>query len=381
MPASVVAIGSEPIDLCHWAIMQSSLPKTVDVALKNNSYSILIDDSLTAFADSFAARHSDKHTIVISDENVAAIYLEPAVQQLKDCTSKIDTIVVPAGEPSKSINRADQIWQQLMEFGADRSCVIVALGGGVVGDLAGFIAATFMRGVPLIQVPTSLLAQVDSSVGGKTGVNLPQGKNLVGCFHQPDFVMISTSTLSTLDEANFRAGMAEVIKYGVIMDKDFFEWLENHSSQIKAREPEILAQMIATCCHCKARVVEEDERETTGRRAILNYGHTFGHAIEAVFGYGSYLHGEAIAIGMNCAAKLASSLGMFDASLIERQLALLQAFSLPTDCPNEKHSELIAAMKKDKKSSGGQVKLILPDRIGNVNLVDWPGDEVVGQAL
>ena len=361
--------------------MQSSLPKTVDVALKNNSYSILIDDSFAAFADTFSARHSNKHTIVISDENVAAIYLESTVNQLDAFTSRIDTIVVPAGEPSKSIERADKIWQQLMEFSADRSSIIVALGGGVVGDLAGFIAATFMRGIPLIQVPTSLLAQVDSSVGGKTGVNLPQGKNLVGSFHQPDFVMISTSTLSTLDEANFRAGMAEVIKYGVIMDSDFFAWLETHSSEINARDPEVLGQMIATCCNCKARVVEEDERETTGRRAILNYGHTFGHAIEAVFGYGSYLHGEAIAIGMNCAAKLACSLGMIDASLIERQLALLQAFSLPTECPNEKHPELIAAMKKDKKSSGGQVKLILPDRIGNVNLVDWPGDDIVGQAL
>lgn len=361
--------------------MQTSLPKTVNVALKQNSYNIVIDDSLSTLADQLFSHCPGQHLIVVSDENVAAIYLEAVVGQLSPVASRIDTIVVPAGETSKSVERADMIWQQLIEFGTDRSSVIVALGGGVVGDLAGFAAATFMRGLPLVQIPTSLLAQVDSSVGGKTGVNLPQGKNLVGSFHQPKFVQISTSTLATLDEANFRAGMAEVVKYGVIMDEPFFQWLESNSERINSREPQTLAQMIATCCECKARVVEEDERETTGRRAVLNYGHTFGHAIEAVFGYGNYLHGEAIAIGMNCAARLAANLGMFAPRLIGRQRALLEAFSLPVDCPEEKHDELLAAMKKDKKSAGGKVKLILPDRIGNVKLVDWPSDELVLQAL
>ena len=361
--------------------MQTSLPKTVNVALKQNSYSILIDDSLATLADQYSSRWAGRHTVIVSDENVAAIYLDAIVDQLTPVASRIDTIVVPVGETSKSIEHANKIWQQLIEFGADRSSLIIALGGGVVGDLAGFAAATFMRGISLLQIPTSLLAQVDSSVGGKTGINLPQGKNLVGSFHQPELVFVSTSTLSTLDEANFHAGMAEVIKYGVIMDQTFFEWLEENAEAINSKEPQVLAEMIATCCKCKARVVEEDERETTGRRAILNYGHTFGHAIEAVFGYGSFLHGEAIAIGMNCAARLAANLGMFDTNLITRQKTLLERFSLPIDCPEEKHDELLAAMKKDKKSAGGKVKLILPDRIGNVKLVDWPGDELVLQAL
>lgn len=361
--------------------MQPTLPKTVNVALDKNSYQILIDDTFSALVDQVTLRWPDQHLIVISDDNVAAIYLKDLVDQLSPISTKMDTIIVPAGETSKSVERVDQIWQQLIDFGADRSSLVIALGGGVVGDLAGYAAATYMRGLRFIQIPTSLLAQVDSSVGGKTGINLPQGKNLVGSFHQPQFVMISTSTLSTLDEANFRAGMAEVVKYGVIMDASFFDWLETNCEKINSHDSIVLAQMIETCCNCKARIVEEDERETTGRRAILNYGHTFGHAIEAVFGYGTYLHGEAISIGMNCAARLAADLGMIDSSFIERQKALLESFSLPIKCPDEKHDELLKAMKKDKKSTGGMVKLILPNRIGNVELVDWPGDELVVKAL
>lgn len=356
--------------------MPSSL-QTVKVALQQNSYSISIDETLDQLGETFAAHLSNPHTIVISDENVASHYLTPVVSQLEPLCSKIDTLVVPAGERSKSIDQANQLWQQLLELGVDRSSVIVALGGGVVGDLAGFIAATYMRGLAFIQIPTSLLAQVDSSVGGKTGINLPQGKNLVGAFLQPKFVFVSSSTLSTLDQANFNAGMAEVIKYGLIMDTAFFQWLENHVDAIKAQEPAVLQSLIAQCCRNKAAVVEEDERETTGRRAILNYGHTFGHAIESVFGYGEYLHGEAIAIGMHCAATLAHQLEMIDSEFVERQTKLLHAFSLSTTPPAERHNDLLAAMKKDKKSTGGRVKLILPRQIGKVDLVDWPGDEAV----
>ncbi len=351
--------------------------QTVQVALQQYSYSIFINESLDLLTETFAAHSSNPHTVVISDENVAAIYLDTVLAQLNSVSSKVEAIVIPAGEPSKSIEQASHLWQQLVQMGVDRSSVIVALGGGVVGDLAGFVAATYMRGLTYIQVPTSLLAQVDSSVGGKTGINLPQGKNLVGSFLQPKFVLISTNTLSTLDEANFSAGMAEVIKYGLIMDSEFFQWLESNIEPIQNRDSDALQQMIAGSCQCKASVVEEDEHETRGRRAILNYGHTFGHAIEAVFGYGEYLHGEAISIGMTCAARMARTLQMIDDEFIERQTRLLRAFSLPTEPPQERHDALLAAMKKDKKSNAGRVKLILPNRIGSVGLVDWPGDAAV----
>jgi 3-dehydroquinate synthase len=361
--------------------MDSSLTSVV-VNLDHARYEIIIgDEELNRIESHLQGALSNRHLIVISDSNVAPIYLEPVQARLNQVASNVDTLVIPAGEASKSVEEANRLWQALVELSADRSSVIVALGGGVVGDLAGFLAATYMRGIDFIQIPTSLLAQVDSSVGGKTGINLPHGKNLVGSFLQPKLVVVSTSTLATLDQANFRAGMAEVIKYGSIMDADFFQWLEDNVTSINNRDSVTLAEMIATCCRCKAQVVEQDEKETSGRRAILNYGHTFGHAIESVFGYGSYLHGEAIAIGMTCAAKMGLQLGMVDEAFVKRQTQLLKAFDLPTDCPTEKHNELLASMKKDKKSSAGKVKLILPNRIGHVELVPWPGDDAVLAAL
>lgn len=356
--------------------------EVVPVALQQNGYQIHIGQSgLEDLPDLFASSLGTRHVVVISDENVAAHYLNPVTQGLSRAGNRVDSIVVAPGEKSKSIDQANQLWQRMMELKSDRSSVVVALGGGVVGDLAGFIAATFMRGVPLVQIPTSLLAQVDSSVGGKTGVNLPQGKNLVGSFLQPQFVLISAATLRTLDEANFRAGMAEVVKYGVIMDEAFFGWLEQHVDAINDRDEKVLTQLIAKCCQCKASVVEEDERETTGRRAILNYGHTFGHAIESVYGYGSYLHGEAISIGMTCAARLAVDLSWIDSRDLDRQTQLLSALGLPVESPEGRRDELLAAMKRDKKSSGGQVQLILPERIGQVKHLDWPGDDRVVSAF
>ena len=354
----------------------------VSVALESNGYEIYIGRyELQRLAGLYHTALGDRHAIVITDNNVAVHYLPDVVQSLESVSKRVDSIVVSAGEPSKSLQQCDELWQRMMELNADRSSVVIALGGGVIGDLAGFAAAGFMRGIPFVQVPTSLMAHVDSSVGGKTGVNLPQGKNLVGAFHQPEFVLIQTSTLRTLDDANFCAGMAEVIKYGMIMDVDFFEFLESNADAITARDENILGKMIASCCRCKANVVEEDERETTGRRAILNYGHTFGHAIESVFGYGTYLHGEAIGIGMRCAARLAASQGMIPSSVVERQNRLLDRVGLTHKCKPERHDELLAAMKNDKKSAGGAPQLILPDRLGNVQLYDWPGDEVVQASL
>ena len=354
----------------------------VSVDLKQNSYQIHIGkaefERLSALVDDVVGR---KHMIVITDKNVAEHYLETVVDKLSLVATKVDLIVVEPGEQSKCISKADSLWQQLIEFEADRSSVIVALGGGVVGDLAGWVAASFMRGIPFVQLPTSLMAQVDSSVGGKTGVNLPQGKNLVGSFHQPKLVLIQTSTLSTLDDANYHSGLAEVVKYGMIMDPTMFEFLENNVEPINNRDVETLIKVIAWCCRCKASVVGEDEREISGRRAILNYGHTFGHAFENVFGYGRYLHGEAIAIGMNCAARLAVDLGMINAEVAQRQEKLLRSLKLKHSCPEEKHDEIVQAMHSDKKSSDGLTSLILPTELGRVQVCKWPGDDIVKKAL
>lgn len=356
--------------------------EVVTVGLGDRSYNIhirpgLLDD----FSDSLSADIETSHFIVISDTNVAPHYLDLVRNQLQKSVDRVDTLVVPAGEPSKSVATCDQLWQQMVELKTDRKSVVVALGGGVVGDLAGFLAASFTRGLRFVQIPTSLLAQVDSSVGGKVGINLPTAKNMVGAFWQPESVLIDPLVLTTLDEANYRAGLAEVIKYGVIMDLPLFEFLESSVERINARDPDVLTKIIAWCCRCKAQVVEEDERETSGRRAILNYGHTYGHAIEAVFGYGKFLHGQAISIGMTCAARMARQLGMVDPAFCDRQRKLFEAVGLPVDCPAERHDEMVQAMFRDKKVADGRLNLILPTQIGHVDLVPAPEEDEIRRSL
>ena len=350
----------------------------VPVSLGTRSYDIVIaPNAIDEVASTIASTVSTSHLIVVSDSNVAPIYLDKVQQQLSGSFERVDSVVVPAGEPSKSVTQLDQLWQQMIELKTDRKSAVVALGGGVVGDLAGFLAASFTRGLPFVQIPTSLLAQVDSSVGGKVGINLPQAKNMVGAFWQPRSVVIDPLVLNTLDEANYRAGMAEVIKYGVIMDEEFFSFLESSVEPILARDPDTLTKIVAQSCRCKAQVVEEDEQETSGRRAILNYGHTYGHAIEAVFGYGKFLHGQAIAIGMTCAARLAKQLGMVDQDFCDRQTELFLQIGLPVECPAEKLDELMDAMTRDKKVAGGKLKLILPTHMGHVELVDAPDSKQI----
>ena len=317
----------------------------------------------------------DEHVVLVTDDVVEQHYLSGVEATLGEIASRVDVLVVPHGEASKSVGHCDDLWQKMVELGTDRKSIVVALGGGVVGDLAGFLAATFGRGLRFIQIPTSLLAQVDSSVGGKVGINLPTAKNMVGAFWQPQAVLIDPLVLNTLDEANYKAGMAEVIKYGLIMDVPLFEFLESSVELINQRDAETLTRIIAWCCQCKAIVVAEDEKETTGRRAILNYGHTYGHAIESVFGYGRFLHGQAISIGMTCAARLARNIGMVDQAFLDRQTKLFAAVGLPTDCPSEKHDELIESMKHDKKVSRGKLMLILPSSIGTVSQVLSPSDD------
>ena len=357
---------------------------SVKVSLGQRSYNIAIGTQNNEhFSQSVLNALGDlSHALVICDEAVREKWADPIVKSLSALDDvRVDTTTVASGEPSKSIDQFDRLMKWMLECGADRRSVVFAVGGGVIGDLAGFAAASFTRGVRFVQVPTTLLAMVDSSVGGKTGINLPGSKNMVGAFWQPKFVLIDPVVLSTLDDANFRAGLAEVIKYGVIMDSQFFKFLAENTAAIKSRDTELLTKTISRSCELKAAVVKEDEKEVSGRRAILNYGHTFGHAIENVFGYGQFLHGEAIAIGMHCAAKLSLKLGRVGPDFVQVQKELIEQFGLPLSAPTGKEKELVEAMHRDKKVMSGKLKLILPTKIGHVEICDAPEDTLLMDAF
>lgn len=309
------------------------------------------------------------HAILVCDKNIVE-HIGKAVEANLSLAGKRTTLlVVPSGEENKSVARLSVMWDCMLEAKSDRKSVVLAIGGGVVGDLAGFAAATFARGLRFIQIPTTLLAMVDSSVGGKTGINLPAAKNMIGAFWQPRAVWIDTSTLDSLPEREFLSGMAEVVKYGVILDAAFFDYLEQHADAILARNQEQIEFVVRRSCELKANVVSEDELETTGLRAILNYGHTFGHAIEATTSYGRFLHGEAIAIGMTMAGELASRMGLWSDRCQRRQNSLLRKFGLPTHFTGVPAEKLVEAMQMDKKTEHGKLKFILPTRIGHVSTV------------
>lgn len=342
----------------------------VHVRLGDRSYDIEIGTGNLGHAgDMLSARQKVSHAVIITDARVEHPHAGEVAKSLCEGGAQVDLLVVPSGEATKSTDSAVALWSKLLELGADRKTVIVAVGGGVVGDLAGFVAATYARGLALMQVPTTLLAQVDSSVGGKVGVNLPAAKNMVGAFWQPTAVLIDTDVLKTLPEREYRAGLAEVVKYGVILDVELFEFLEAHVTAILDRRHDTLQHVITRCCRLKADVVEADERETAGHRAVLNYGHTFGHALEAITGYGQYLHGEAVAIGMLCASRLAERLGRIDRALTRRQHDLLAAFGLPVTLLDVDRDGLIHAMLRDKKVEHGRLRFVLPSKLGSVELV------------
>jgi 3-dehydroquinate synthase len=313
---------------------------------------------------------------------VADAHTEPHATRLAAQLGTQDVVVVPAGEESKSLSRAAELYDRLADAAADRKTPVVAVGGGVVGDLAGFVAATYNRGLPLLMVPTSLLAMVDSSVGGKVGINLPQGKNLVGAFYQPACVWIDTAFLKSLPDREYRSGLAEVVKYGVILDAEFFSWLEENAEFLLLRKPAAIAHVVARCCRLKADVVEKDEREETGLRKVLNYGHTFAHAFESVAGYGAWLHGEAVSAGMVCAARLAERGKLAKPQIAERQAALLTRFGLPIARNGEwRVDDLLAAMRLDKKNVGGQLRFVLPTRIGRVKTFKNVPEKLVREIL
>jgi 3-dehydroquinate synthase len=354
----------------------------VHVNLGPRSYDIEIGSGNLARVAQFCdPEQEDSHAVIITDSNVDELFSEPIGDALQEAGAQVDILVAEAGEHSKSPEVATDLWEQLVDQGADRKTIIVALGGGVIGDLAGFVAATFSRGLRFVQVPTTLLAQVDSSVGGKVGVNLPGGKNMVGAFWQPRGVVIDVSVLDSLPDREFRAGMAEVVKYGVIQDAEFFAYLEKNAAAINERDPAVMAYIVQRCCRLKADVVEKDEREETGLRSILNYGHTFGHAFEAGTNYDQLLHGEGVAIGMMCAARLAERMGRIDAAFVKRQQKLLEAFKLPLDVPKVDHEELIELMYRDKKVERGKLRFVLPTRLGHVELVRDVKNEDVLQSL
>jgi 3-dehydroquinate synthase len=331
--------------------------KTINVALDDRSYPIVIGRGLLDGGFDLAAYVRGNDCLVVSNDTVAPLYFDKLLPDLAGC--EIAHINLPDGESFKTVATMQKILDQLVASGANRDTTVIALGGGVVGDIAGFAAACYMRGVAFIQVPTTLLAQVDSSVGGKTGVNHEKGKNLVGAFHQPRVVLIDTNTLNTLPERELKAGLAEVIKYGAICDRDFFAWLESNMGSLLEKDPEALAYAIQRSCELKAEVVAEDERES-GRRAILNFGHTFGHAIEHCLGYGKWLHGEAVAAGMVMAAELS---GIAAADLL-RLSELITAAGLPTEAPAIASERWLDAMGMDKKVQQKQLRFVLLRSLG-----------------
>jgi 3-dehydroquinate synthase len=342
--------------------------RTVHVSLGNRSYDIKIARGLiNRFGRDCARLKLGSRCAIITDTNVGKRYAKTVFNSLATAGFSPSLIIVQPGEPAKSLKTVQSCYDQLAVHRLERKSFIVALGGGVVGDLAGFLAATYLRGIAFVQAPTTLLAQVDSSVGGKVGVNLNAGKNLVGAFYQPRLVACDLDTLKTLPDREFRAGLAEVIKYGIIYDARLFSQIEHDLSRLLRREPRMLAGVVARCCEIKAEVVGRDETEG-GPRAILNFGHTIGHAIEAISGYGRFLHGEAIAMGQAAAARIScGALGLPEADL-ERIIRLFRRAGLPTALRLRagQRPKLFAAMRLDKKVSGGEFKFVLASRIGRV---------------
>lgn len=320
------------------------------------------------------------HALVVCDESIMKQWAEPLAEHLGQ-SYRCDLATIASGETSKSIDMVGKLWDWMLASGADRRSVLIAVGGGVVGDLAGFAAATYARGIRLVQIPTTLLSMVDSSVGGKTGINLAGGKNMVGAFWQPSLVLIDTETLSTLDDRTYLSGLAEVIKYGVIEDAAFFSWLEENADALVARSPAAIQTAIARSCQIKAAVVADDERETSGRRAILNYGHTFAHAIEATAGYGTMLHGEAVAIGMAMAARLARFMGRVDQNFLNRQDQLIRRCGLPSRWSEAEPAQMLPIMKTDKKVEHASLRFVLPTKIGHVELVSCSTQSLIEDAI
>lgn len=351
------------------------------VALAERSYPISIGSGLYHKSDSYWPLCPGESVVIVTNETLAPLYLPVVKQTLLLRGIVVDTVVVPDGEQYKTLQTLEMIFNALLEKPHSRDTTVIALGGGVVGDMAGFAAACYQRGVRFIQMPTTLLSQVDSSVGGKTAVNHPLGKNMIGAFYQPAAVIIDTDCLVTLPQRELASGLAEVIKYGVILDELFFDWLEQHIDSLLALDQLTVARCISRCCQLKAQVVALDERES-GPRALLNLGHTFGHAIEAHMGYGNWMHGEAVAAGMMMAARTAELLGDFSQQDSLRLMNLLQRAGLPVNGPASMQAEeYLPHMLRDKKVLAGTLRLVLPEKIGKARVISGVTDDIVLSAI
>ncbi len=359
----------------------SSSVLKLEVALGDRSYPIWIGSGLLREATEYLRQLKPSQVVVITHPRLMERYAEPLRAGLAQEALPVHVPTVPSGERSKRWEVAGRLLRQMAQRALDRRCVVVALGGGVIGDLAGFVAACYLRGVRYVQIPTTLLAQVDSSVGGKTGVNLPEGKNLVGAFYQPSLVLIDTDTLQTLPDRHFRAGLAEIVKYGIIADESLWQVVRDEASHLRRAHSAHLESIIHRCCEIKAQVVAEDETEQ-GVRAILNFGHTLGHALEAVSGYGRLLHGEAVAIGMVFAALLGELRGVTPEGSSEQIAGVLRALGLPVSLPPHVEPDaLLAVMARDKKARDAQIRFVLIERIGQARLPVVVNEKEVLQAL
>jgi 3-dehydroquinate synthase len=355
--------------------MEMSAIITVNVELGDRAYPIQIGAGLIGRTELFAPHITGSSIAIVTNSTVDPLYGETLRQALAPLGKKVTTVVLPDGEAHKNWETLNLIFDRLLTERSDRKTTLIALGGGVVGDMTGFAAACYMRGVPFIQVPTTLLAQVDSSVGGKTGINHPLGKNMIGAFYQPQAVIADIATLRSLPPRELAAGVAEVIKTGAIADAQFFEWIEANIEALNRCDESALAHAVERSCEIKASVVASDEREG-GRRAILNFGHTFGHAIEAGLGYGEWLHGEAVGCGMVMAADLSVRLNKLDEAARERLVRVIEAARLPVKAPALGDDRYIDLMKVDKKAEAGEIKFILLKRFGETQITGAPDDAV-----
>jgi len=356
---------------------------TVSIDLQDRSYDIAIGAAFFDNPLTYSALPGSSSALIVTNTTVAPLYAERLQAALQGKYPRIHTVILQDGEEFKTWQTLNLVFDALLQHGCDRKTILFALGGGVVGDMAGFAAASFMRGVPFVQVPTTLLAQVDSSVGGKTGINHPRGKNMIGAFYQPLKVVCDLDTLKTLPQRELSAGLAEVIKYGPIADMAFLTWIEDHIDALMARDSTALAHAVKRSCEIKATVVAQDERES-GLRAILNFGHTFGHAIEAGLGYGQWLHGEAVGCGMVMAAHLSQGLGLIDAALVQRLTELIQKAGLPVTGPRlsstDNAGRYLELMRLDKKAEGGEIRFVVIDGPASASVRSAP-DALVREVI
>ena len=349
----------------------------VDVNLGNRSYRIVVaSGALQSVGERLRELRVGSRAALVSDAGIMRLYGKTVVASLEAAGFTVTTIDVPEGESAKTLPVAEHCWDQLLTAGLDRTSTVLALGGGAVGDVAGFAAATYMRGINFVQLPTTVLAQVDASIGGKTAIDHPLGKNMIGAFHQPRLVVVDPAVARTLPEREFRSGLAEIVKHGIVLDADYFAELERDLAPLAARDLGVLERIIGGSCRLKASVVERDEREAELRH-VLNYGHTIGHALEAATGYVRYVHGEAVALGIVAEARLARSLGIADDETTTRQERMLATLGLPVRAPSIDVEPIVAAMSRDKKAKDGRVPFVLAPRIGTFRIVyDVPAADV-----